>query len=74
VSTLSFIRLPEQKSRSCARPSARLPEREPVRHRSSSQSFLRHEGLRVSVSRIHEARFIAGLPRRNGPLTWSPKP
>jgi hypothetical protein len=62
VSTLSLDRFPGRSSGSCARPSARLPEREPVRHRSSSSSFLVEKGLRVSVSRIHEARFASGLP------------
>jgi hypothetical protein len=55
VFTLSSGRLPGWPSRSCARPAARLPEREPVRSRCSPPSFLRVERLRVSVSRIHEA-------------------
>jgi len=62
VFTLPFNRSPGCPSWSCARPATRLPEREPVRFRSPSPSFPGNEGLRVSVSRIHEARSIIGLP------------
>jgi len=63
VFTLSFNRLPGCPSRSCAHPSARLPERGPVRDRTiHRQVSFAMDDLRVSVSRIHEARFAAGLP------------